>query len=66
MLTSKHVIGMYTFTNVSKHVFKMRMCYYVRSSMAARYISWELNWDQTFCELYVWSYSNVHRTMSDN
>ena len=26
MLTSKHVLGVYTFTNVSKHVFKMRMC----------------------------------------
>ena len=26
MITSKHVIGMYTFTNVCKHVFKIRMC----------------------------------------
>ena len=26
MLTSKHVLGLYTFTNVSKHVFKIHMC----------------------------------------
>ena len=25
-LLSKHLIGMYTFTNVIKHVFKIRMC----------------------------------------
>ena len=25
-LLSKHVLGMYTFTNVSKQVFKIRMC----------------------------------------
>ena len=25
-LLSKHVLGMYTFTNVSKHVFKILMC----------------------------------------
>ena len=26
MLTSKHILGNYTFTNVSKHVFKIWMC----------------------------------------
>ena len=25
IITSKHVLGMYTFTNVSKHVFKIRI-----------------------------------------
>ena len=25
-LLIKHVIGTYTFTNVSKHIFKIRMC----------------------------------------
>ena len=25
-LLSKHVLGMYTFTNVSKHVFKIHIC----------------------------------------
>ena len=26
MLTIKHVLSTYTFTNVTKHVFKIRMC----------------------------------------
>ena len=26
MLTSKQVVGKYTFTNISKHVFKIHMC----------------------------------------
>ena len=25
-LLSKHVLGTYTFTNVKKHIFKIRMC----------------------------------------
>ena len=26
MLTSKHVLGTYMFANISKHVFKIRIC----------------------------------------
>ena len=65
-LLSKHVLGTYTFNNVSKHVLKIRMCllrtqwhgcqiYKLRVKLGLDIGS---SWS-------VWSYQNVPCTMSD-
>ena len=66
IITSKNLLGTYTFTNISKHVFKICLCL--------------LRMQQHGCQIYklrlqlgldlgsAWSvlhYSNVRRTMSD-
>ena len=67
MLTSKHVLGTYTFTNVSTHIFKIRMCllrtYQHVCQIHQLRVQLELDLGSDW---YVHSYSNVRHTMSDN
>ena len=65
-LLSKHVLGMYAFTNVSKHVFKIRMCLLrtQRHGCQIYKLRFQLGLDLWITQS-VRRYSNVHCMMSD-
>ena len=66
MLTSKQALGTYTFTNVSKHVFKIRMCLILtwRHGYQIYKLRFQLGLDLGSAWS-VWRYSNVRCKMSD-